>query len=131
MNVKYPPSSPDRLQGKPVPDFLPGNRLLLYQRAAIGIIFQTLSEQNIKINVMQNSAISFSFCVDFRENKILKLIDHLGRNFEVYYNTGLTLVTVKNYDAALYEEYRTFRSDPGTIVRSTFQVLVKSPQGVH
>jgi len=92
----------------------------------IGIIFQTLSEQNIKINVMQNSAISFSFCVDFRENKILKLIDHLGRNFEVYYNTGLTLITVKNYDAALYEEYRNL---PGVILeqssRSTFQVLVK------
>jgi len=98
----------------------------------IGIIFQTLSEQNIKINVMQNSAISFSFCVDFRENKILKLIDHLGRNFEVYYNTGLTLITVKNYDAALYEEYRNL---PGVILeqssRSTFQVLVKSPGGVH
>jgi len=93
----------------------------------IGIIFQTLSEQNIKINVMQNSAISFSFCVDFRENKILKLIDHLGRNFEVYYNTGLTLITVKNYDAALYQEYR---NHPGVILeqssRSTFQVLVKS-----
>ncbi len=98
----------------------------------IGIIFQTLSEQNIKINVMQNSAISFSFCVDFRENKILKLIDHLGRNFEVYYNTGLTLITVKNYDAALYEEYRNL---PGVILeqssRSTFQVLVKSARGVH
>ena len=93
----------------------------------IGIIFQTLSEHNIKINVMQNSAISFSFCVDFRENKILKLVDQLGRNFEVYYNTGLTLITVKNYNAALYQEYR---NRPGVILeqssRSTLQVLVKS-----
>ena len=93
----------------------------------IGIIFQTLSEHNIKINVMQNSAISFSFCVDFRENKILKLVDQLGRNFEVYYNTGLTLITVKNYTPALYQEYR---NRPGVILeqssRSTLQVLVKS-----
>ncbi len=91
----------------------------------IGIIFQTLSEHNIKINVMQNSAISFSFCVDYRENKVLKLIDHLGRNFEVYYNTGLTLITVKNYDAGLYQEYR---NRPGVILeqssRSTLQVLL-------
>ncbi len=91
----------------------------------IGIIFQTLSEHNIKINVMQNSAISFSFCVDYRENKVLKLIDQLGRNFEVYYNTGLTLITVKNYDAGLYQEYR---NRPGVILeqssRSTLQVLL-------
>ncbi len=93
----------------------------------IGIILQTLSEHNLKINVMQNSAISFSFCVDFRENKILKLIDHLGKHFEVFYNTGLTLITVKNYDSALYQEYR---NQKGVILeqssRSTLQVLVKS-----
>jgi aspartate kinase len=92
----------------------------------IGIILQILAEQNIKINVMQNSAISFSFCVDFRENKVLKLIDRLGKHFEVYYNTGLTLITVKNYDAKLYQEYR---NRPGVILeqssRSTLQVLVK------
>jgi aspartate kinase len=93
----------------------------------IGIIFQTLFERNIKINVMQSSAISFSFCVDFQENKILKLIDVLGTDFEVFYNTGLTLITVKNYDQKLFQEYR---NKPGVILeqssRSTLQVLVKS-----
>jgi aspartate kinase len=92
----------------------------------IGIIFQALSDLNIKINVMQNSAISFSFCIDYWEQKIVTLIDRLGRNFEVFYNTGLTLITVKNYDQKLYEEYRNRR---GVILeqssRSTLQVLVK------
>lgn len=93
----------------------------------IGIILQTLSEHNIKINVMQNSAISFSFCVDYRQNKILHLIGQLGKNFEVFYNTGLTLITIKNYDSTLYHEYR---NQKGVILeqssRSTLQVLVKS-----
>lgn len=93
----------------------------------IGIIFQTLSDNNIKINVMQNSAISFSFCADFRESKILHLINLLGKNFEVYYNTGLTLITIKNYNQKLYEEYR---NRPGLILeqssRSTLQVLLKT-----
>jgi aspartate kinase len=93
----------------------------------IGIIFQTLSQRNTKINVMQSSAISFSFCVDFQENKILKLIEELGKDFEVYYNTGLTLITIKNYDQKLYHEYR---NKPGVILeqssRSTLQVLVKA-----
>lgn len=92
----------------------------------LGIIFSALSELNIKINLMQNSAISFSFCVDYREDKILKLIDRLGNHFEVYYNTGLTLITVKNYDQQTFQEYRQRK---GVILeqssRSTLQVLIK------
>jgi aspartate kinase len=98
-----------------------------FQEEQIGIIFDALLKQNVKINVMQNSAISFSFCIDFRESKVAKLIEELSKNFEVYYNTNLTLITVKNYDAKTFEEYR---SKPGVILeqssRSTLQVLVKS-----
>jgi aspartate kinase len=89
-------------------------------------IFHVLTELDLHINVMQNSAISFSFCVDFREHKIKALIDRLRPHFEVYYNTGLTLVTVKNYDEATFESYR---KNPGVILeqssRSTLQVLIK------
>lgn len=92
----------------------------------LSIIFSTLLELNVRINVMQNSAISFSFCIDFRENKVIKLIEKLQRNFEVYYNTGLTLITIKNYDASNSEKYRKMR---GVLLeqssRSTLQVLVK------
>ena len=92
------------------------------------LIFNALSEKNIKINVMQNSAISFSFCVDFRENKIVSLVKELGEKFEVYYNTGLTLITVKNYDQKTFNDYRLM---PGVVLeqssRSTLQVLIKNP----
>jgi aspartate kinase len=98
-----------------------------FQEEQLGIIFNALLKLNVKINVMQNSAISFSFCIDFRESKVTKLIDELSKNFEVYYNTHLTLITVKNYDAKTFEEYR---SKPGVILeqssRSTLQVLIKS-----
>lgn len=93
----------------------------------MGYIFQALSEKDININVMQNSAISFSFCVDFRETKILPLVKYLGARFEVYYNTGLTLITVKNYDQKTSQEYRSL---PGVLLeqssRSTLQVLVRN-----
>ncbi|MFN5168381.1 MAG: aspartate kinase [Cyclobacteriaceae bacterium] len=92
----------------------------------VGHIFQVVSRHGIKINLMQNSAITFSFCVDFRESRILPLIEELGNSFEVYYNTGLTLVTVKNYDTRTLEEYR---HKPGIIMeqasRSTVQLLIK------
>jgi aspartate kinase len=89
-------------------------------------IFTTLSQHDVHINVMQNSAISFSICVDYREPKTLHLIEALSKNFEVYYNTGLTLITIKNYDTATFNEYR---QKPGILLeqssRSTLQVLVR------
>jgi len=92
----------------------------------VSIIINALLELNIRINVMQNSAISFSFCIDFRESKVTKLIEKLQRNFEVYYNTGLTLITVKNYDEESSDRYRKM---PGVLLeqssRSTLQVLVR------
>ncbi len=92
----------------------------------LSTIFGIVSEMHMKINLMQNSAISFSFCVDYREDKIIKLIDMLGKHFEVYYNTGLTLITVKNYDQQTFQEYR---QKKGVILeqssRSTLQVLLK------
>ena len=89
-------------------------------------IFNTLSSLNIRINVMQNSAISFSFCVDFRQDKLSLLIKELHEHFEVYYNTGLTLITVKNYDAKTFDKYHNLH---GLLLeqssRSTLQVIVK------
>jgi len=95
----------------------------------LSVIFNALHELNIRINVMQNSAISFSFCIDFRESKVTKLIEKLQRSFEVYYNTGLTLITVKNYDEESSERYRKMA---GVLLeqssRSTLQVLVRKFQ---
>lgn len=92
----------------------------------LSMIFHALSELDIKINMMQNSAISFSFCIDFRENKVSGLIKKLHEHFEVHYNVGLTLITIKNYDN---ETFETYRKHKGLLMeqvsRSTLQVLVK------
>jgi aspartate kinase len=92
----------------------------------LAIIFKALTELNIRINLMQNSAISFSFCIDYRESKVLKLIETLSKNFEVYYNANLTLITIKNYDLKTSIEYRNLKA---VILeqssRSTLQILVK------
>ncbi|MFZ1806767.1 MAG: aspartate kinase [Cyclobacteriaceae bacterium] len=97
----------------------------------IGIIFNSLSTRGLKVNMIQNSAISFSFCLDFKEEKVLALIEELGKTFEVYYNTGLTLITIKNYDADSFNKYKNQRN----VVleqssRSTLQVLIKSTPSI-
>ncbi len=92
----------------------------------LSLIFHALSELDVKINVMQNSAISFSFCIDYRENKLGALIETLRHHFDVFYNTNLLLITIKNYDEHIVEPYR---KKTNLLLeqasRSTFQVLVK------
>lgn len=62
-------------------------------------IFSVVSSENIKMNIMQNSAVSFSFCVDEEKVNIQNLISGLGDRFDVKFNNGLELVTIRHYDA--------------------------------
>ncbi len=66
----------------------------------MAVIFAALARAKLKINVMQNSAISFSVCVDFSERRVQQLLGLLREQFTLHYNTGLLLFTIKNYDAA-------------------------------
>ena len=61
-------------------------------------IFGLFSEKGVKINLMQNSAISFSVCVDFDQQKTPSLIDELRKEYKVLYNENLELVTIRHYD---------------------------------
>ncbi len=63
-------------------------------------IFKTFAEHNVKINVMQNSAISFSVCTDNDERKIPELTKTLQKKFRVLYNEGLELITIRYYNQA-------------------------------
>ncbi|MGB0934185.1 MAG: aspartate kinase [Lishizhenia sp.] len=63
-------------------------------------IFKTLSEANAKINIMQNSALSFSVCLDKSKINLQELNMALSLNYKVKYNEGLELVTIRHYDQA-------------------------------
>ena len=64
----------------------------------LSAIFRHVSELRLKLNLMQNSAVSFSFCFDEAPGKFNKLVNLLRDQFHVHYNHGLVLFTVKNYD---------------------------------
>lgn len=63
-------------------------------------IFSYLSQESIRIHLMQNSAVSFSFCVDAQKIDLEKTIAHFSKNYLVKYNEGLELVTIRHYDQA-------------------------------
>ena len=60
-------------------------------------IFSLMSKFNIRLNLMQNSAVSFSICIDNDKYKVPKLIKCLSKRFSVFYNTSLTLYTIRHY----------------------------------
>lgn len=58
-------------------------------------IFKLLDDKGIKVNLMQNAAISFSFCVD-ENSRWEEAVQLLQNDFRVLYNKGLELVTVRH-----------------------------------
>ncbi|MFN3917495.1 MAG: aspartate kinase [Flavobacteriales bacterium] len=61
-------------------------------------IFNLFHHFGVKINLMQNSAISFSVSVDDDKRKVEPLIDMLNKDYAVKYNRGLELVTIRHYN---------------------------------
>jgi len=60
-------------------------------------IFGIFAGHRCGINLMQNSAISFSVCVD-NSSRVQGLIEELQQDFRVKYNDGLELITIRHYD---------------------------------
>jgi len=48
--------------------------------------------------MMQNSAVSFSFCVDNDSYKIPDLLYALRKKFEVHFNENLIMYTIRHYN---------------------------------
>jgi len=68
------------------------------------IIFKALSKHKIHVNLMQNSAVSFSVCFNYNEDKLNSLLNELKNKFNIRYNTGLQLLTIRHYNDDLIEK---------------------------
>ncbi|MGI0105355.1 aspartate kinase [Salinimicrobium sp. WS361] len=64
----------------------------------ISEIFSLFHKYQIKVDLIQNSAISFSVCIDNKFNNLEKLLSHLKATFRVNYNTGVSLYTIRHFD---------------------------------
>ncbi len=70
----------------------------------LSMIFSLFDKYACKIHLMQNSAISFSVCIDEEGEKTDRLIQDLQSEFKVLYNSGLELLTIRNYDQETIEK---------------------------
>ena len=62
----------------------------------IGQVFKWLHAYQMKVELIQNSAISFSVCVDNKYNKLSQLVGHLQKQFQVVVHPKVTLLTLRH-----------------------------------
>lgn len=67
------------------------------QRTLTGLI-DALSDLMIKINLMMNTAVSFSICINTNAQQLEHIQQNLAVRFDIHIQNNLELVTIKNYD---------------------------------
>ena len=64
----------------------------------LSTLFKGLAECSAKINLMQNSALSFSILLDHLKIDKEKIINRFQSDYKIKYNVGLELITIRHYD---------------------------------
>lgn len=91
-------------------------------------IFHTLAKLGVRVNLMQNSALSFSLCLDDNELLLQQLQDALSPQFKLRYNRNLQLITIRYYTPSVINSIvgsRPILLDQRS--RITAQLLVENP----
>ena len=92
----------------------------------ISEIFALLHEYKIKVNLIQNSAISFSVCIEDKFGNFQSLKNILSKKFKVAYNENVSLYTIRHFNeqaAQIVEENKVVVLKQ--ISRETMQIVTK------
>jgi len=90
-------------------------------------LFSKIAEGRLHVNMMQNTAISFSICVNKIDDKVEKFAESIKKDFKVKIEDGLELITVRHYNELILEELKR-----GKIIlleeriRKTVQLVMKN-----
>ncbi len=71
----------------------------------MGDIFAILERYNIKVNLVQTSAVNMSLSID-KTRRLSEVIEALeAKEFFVKYNDGMELLTIRGYTVPYLEKY--------------------------
>jgi aspartate kinase len=92
----------------------------------ISEIFSLLHHYKMKVDLIQNSAISFSVCVDDKFGNFNTLKSLLSKKFAVSYNENVSLYTIRHFDAQSAQMVETNKTVLlKQISRETMQIVTK------
>jgi aspartate kinase len=92
----------------------------------ISEIFSLLHLYKMKVDVIQNSAISFSVCIDNLYNNLEKLLQHLKAKFKVTCDENVSLYTIRHYNDVAIKELEKDKSVLlKQLTQGTVQIVTK------
>jgi aspartate kinase len=68
------------------------------------IILGCFARNGLRINLMQNSAVSFQVCVDNDVVRLDGIMDEMKKYFTINFENGLDLLTIRYYDSHTIEK---------------------------
>ena len=88
----------------------------------ISELFKLLGEYKMKVDLIQNSAISFSVCVDNRFDTLELLLKQLKAKFKVQLHEGVSLYTIRHFTDKVL---RSFEKDKTVLLKQVTQNTVQ------
>lgn len=89
-------------------------------------LYSIFHNLKIKINLIQNAAISFVACIDNKEEQVKQLIALLEKDFKVFSNEDVNLLTIRHYTPeSLFDITKGRYTLLEQKTRETVQVVVK------
>ncbi|MBC7884292.1 MAG: aspartate kinase [Saprospiraceae bacterium] len=70
----------------------------------LSMIFALLAKYRLKVNMMRNTAISFSVCINYIPERIKKFAEELGTEFKMIQDNDLELVTIRHYNEDILKD---------------------------
>ena len=92
----------------------------------ISEIFGLFAKHKIKVNLIQNTAISFSVCLEDKYQTFQELVKILSKKFKVTYNENVSLYTIRHFDENSVQVVETNKTVLlKQISRETLQIVTK------
>lgn len=76
---------------------LQSNDYSFFAETHLQTCFQIINQFGVKINLMQNTALNFSICVNYNTIIIPPFIQELKKHFKVLYNENVAILTIRHY----------------------------------
>lgn len=69
-------------------------------------LFTLFDKHRIRVNLMRNTAISFTVCITDNPNRINRLLEEIGQEFNIVNELNLELITIRHYQEPIVEEMK-------------------------
>lgn len=91
----------------------------------ISAVFNRLHDLKIKVNLMQNSAITLSLCLEDKYNNLSQFLKSLSEDYKIESEKNVSLYTLRHFDEKSTYSFHKGRELLRQVIKNTLQIIVK------